>query len=588
MARRLEIAEELESYLDEIMDRVDDCIRDQEEDRIREISRINLHRDAMYQSACDVMEFLYFEDRLSATKALKDAAQLTIDAAIYAHLNKNRALDALTRDEEDDMLRDYEFVSSIIDGDNRGGRRSGGRGTGRDSRQEAASSARRNGREGRDGGRTGRSDRSGRGRDDNDRGERGERLSRDEERRLQQEEEQRRAEERKQARGNSTRDAKVETAQQGLDANKVVTTNVMATNPGPFCSPDKQLPLAPVYWLGSQITELVDNQVKVSIAGENVDYDRHRTDLYLAVRKSVKPSASLRDDALSKAIAARQMYVKEVIEKIEEDGNVVDEKVSLQFTQVKTEESYIGKYYGEGSPLAKINAGLDAYSLRALPGHPLTMRIETYPLWVMNSTLTAAVEELCAATSLNDLMTSLIRVSNECDPVQWKYFHDQTTLMINKALKVELEVRPYLQSLVTEWDSFAKWIDGYRNGELISWFGNNLQTLIRRTFHVYKHGSPMAHTFVDGTLNKFASVSATERLIYIPVDSENFGAASVTKLGRVLESATPKLYQLLSDHVDVTARETRIVTTSDESVEAHRRVTSLTNSVIFLGDVNWC
>lgn len=578
-SNRLQIHRDLESYLDELMDRVDDCIYNQQEDSIREISRLNLSKNAMYQCAAEVFEFLYFEDNLSASKALRDAAELTIDAAIYANLQRDRRLDCLTASEEDEMEADFEFVTSITDRDR-------SRGRGRDSRQEAASSR----RGGRDTGRSGR-DRGGRDRDDRggrDRDERPTRASRDEEAKRLREEEERKAEERRKARGEKTRDDKVNQASENLTKNVVITNKVVLANPGPFCSPEKNLPLAPVYWLGDQVPELVDNVITFSRAGESVDWEKHRTDLYLAVRKTVKPSSSLRDDALKRAISGRDMYVNQIIEKIEGEQNVVTEKKELKFSQVKTDETFIGKYYGEGTPLTMVQASLNAFGLNGLPQHPLTMRIEVYPLWVMNKALTEAVEELCAVTSLNALLQALVRISNEADPIQWKYFHDQVTLMINKALKVELEVRPYLNSILTEWPSFANWIDSYRNGELISWFGNNLQTLLRRAFHVYKHGSVMAHDFVDGSDEKYASISATERVIYINVDSDNFGAASATKLGRVQESTTPKLYQLLVNHADETARTVHLVTSTDESVEVHKRITTVTKDIIFLGDVNWC
>lgn len=578
-SNRLQIHRDLESYLDELMDRVDDCIYNQQEDSIREISRLNLSKNAMYQCAAEVFEFLYFEDNLSASKALRDAAELTIDAAIYANLQRDRRLDCLTASEEDEMEADFEFVTSITDRDR-------SRGRGRDSRQEAASSR----RGGRDTGRSGR-DRGGRDRDDRggrDRDERPTRASRDEEAKRLREEEERKAEERRKARGEKTRDDKVSQANENLTKNVVITNKVVLANPGPFCSPEKNLPLAPVYWLGDQVPELVDNVITFSRAGESVDWEKHRTDLYLAVRKTVKPSSSLRDDALKRAISGRDMYVNQIIEKIEGEQNVVSEKKELKFSQVKTDETFIGKYYGEGTPLTMVQASLNAFGLNGLPQHPLTMRIEVYPLWVMNKALTEAVEELCAVTSLNALLQALVRISNEADPIQWKYFHDQVTLMINKALKVELEVRPYLNSILTEWPSFANWIDSYRNGELISWFGNNLQTLLRRAFHVYKHGSVMAHDFVDGSDEKYASISATERVIYINVDSDNFGAASATKLGRVQESTTPKLYQLLVNHADETARTVHLVTSTDESVEVHKRITTVTKDIIFLGDVNWC
>lgn len=560
---RITISRDLEPYLDDLMDGVDAEIRNQRDDNIREISRLDLNKESLYSCAAEVADYLYEEKRFSVTKAIDDAAAATVNASIYANLRKNRALDALSRELEEDLEEDYNLVNDAS-GDDRG--RDRGRGRDRD-RNDRPRSARDSRAVAAQGSREPERDRNRGGRD-----------------RVDREEEQRRADERA-----KLRDGTVEAAKENIEKNKIYQVNEKSISEHPelFCSPDKSLALAPVYWLGAHAPVIIDNQIQFEKTGENVEWERHRTDLYLQVRASIKPSVSERDNALQAAVNARDMYIKQVITRLENEQNVVEEKIATNYTQVRSEENYIGKFYGVGSPIEKIQACLSDLKLNALPRHPLTVRVENYPMWVMNKELTAAVEDLVASTNLKALIPALIRVMNVATPEQWAYFHDRTTDMINKALKVELEVRPYLNSIISEWPSFAGWLERHKNGELVSWFGNNLTALIRRTFHVYKHGSQMAHTFVDGSDEKFASVSAIERIIYLPINSENFGAASATKLGRVLESGTPKLFKLLANNIDAESRTTYLATSSDESVEVHKRLTSLTTDIVFMGQVNW-
>lgn len=582
---RINIARELEKYLDDLDEAILDCIDDQRDDREREISRLDLNPDNLLKCGAQVMEVLYFDDGVSVTRAIEDAAQMTVNASIYATLKRNRKLDDIPRDLEDELKDDFDDVSDMTE--SRSSRsRDRERESRRDSRRDAAGSGRRSGRDGR-----------------SDRDDRDQRSSRDrdEDRRRDREDDQRRVDERQRRRegGNSRddrdndrdrgRDDKVKKAQENLDefAQHVITKELIQSNPTPFCLEGKHLALGPVYWLGSQVPVLEKGQVTFNKAGENVEWEKHRTDLYLKVRKDVKPTSSLRDTALSQAFSARDQFVLKAIEKHEAETNVVTEQKPVETKQVFTSDQILGKFYGDGTALAMIQAGLQEAGLRYLPNHPVIMKIEHYPVWVMNESLTEAVEDLLNVQSLSNLVPALIKVSNECDPQQWSYFHDQVTNLINQILKVELDSRPYLTSIITEWGPFAKWIENHNQGTLVLWFSNNLNRELRRIFHVYKHGSTMAHTFVKGDKDNFASISNTVNLIYVPVSSENFGAASPTKLGRVLESVTPKLYNLLAKNTDTTCARNLLVTQSDEYVPVYSRQSALTTKVILMGECDW-
>lgn len=571
---RITVARELEKYLDELDDAVADAIEDQRDDRDSEISRLNLSHDNCFKVAAQVMEVLYFDDDVSITRAIEDAAKMTVNASIYATMERNRTLKYLDRDTEDELRDDYDDVNDMTE--SRSSRsRDRGREDRRDSRREAA--------------------RSGGGRREPERGsreDRDDRRKRDDDRRRERDEDERRAEERKRKRegGEEARDRKVADAQKNIDENhaEVVTPDIVKANPSAFCVEGKTLPLAPVYWLGSQVPKLKNNEVIVEKAGEEVKWEAHRTDLYLAVRKVNKPTASIRDQALSQAIDARNKFTEQVIARKEEADNAVTEKQPTEVKQVFTSDQILGQYYGTATPMAMIQTCLEKAGLRYLPSHPVILKVEHYPMWVMSKELTEAVENLLNVNTINALIPALVSVSNVANPAQWNYFHDQVTALINQLLKVELEVRPYLTSILTEWNDFAKWLEVHDHGSLVSWFNNNLNAKLRRQFHIYKAGSPLAHSFVNaGDDEHYASVSQTVNLIYIPVDSENFGAASATKLGRVLESVTPKLYKLLANNVDHTVAMNHIVTQSDEFIPVYTRETAITTKVILMGDVNW-
>lgn len=592
---RVTIHRDLEQYLDELMDEVEDRIEDQQDDQNREIARLKLNFANIYRVAAVVMETLYFDDEVSVRTAIKDAASMVVNATIYALLERDRNLDLIDEEDELSLKDDYLDVEAITG--NRGGRsRDRDRESRRDSRRDAAGTSRRStDRSTRDRGRdrdTGRdrdrdSNRSrDRGSRDRDTGRDRERPTRDRSTRDRDTENNR---ETRRPITDPNRDKVVEQAKQSLEENAKlrITAELIKEHPLPFRAKDKPLALGPVYWLGSQIPLLTNNEIIYDRAGEEVEWEKHRTDLYLSIRKNVKPSVSIRDEALNRALVARDKFVENVIEKLSDDANVVTEKVATEFKQVITSNTVAGQFYGAGTPMAKIQTCLESLNLKYLPSHPVVMKIEEYPLWVMDKDLTEAVEDLLNVTSLNALIPALIKVSNVATPQQWNYFHDKTTMLVNEILKVELEVKPYLTSIITEWQSFAKWIENYNSGSLVLWFSNNLNASLRRTFHVYKTGSKLSHVFVDGTENKFASVSNTTRIIYLAASSENFGAASATKLGRVLESITPKLYQLLSENIDNDCSSNLLVTSSDESVPVYSRASALTSKVILMGDVNW-
>lgn len=567
---------DLEQYEDELMDTVEDRIRDQEEDRDPEISRLRLNFSNLFTAAASVMETLYFDDEVSVRTAISDAASMVVNASIYANLKRDRALDLIDRDVEETLKDDFLDVEEIIG--NRSSRsRDRERESRRDSRRDAAGTSRRSSDRGRD-------------RDDRDRGRGRERRDdRNERSRDNVRERNTRRDTPERNTSDQARDKVVEQAQQSLEENTKVriTAELVKANPKPFQSKDKKLALAPVYWVGSQIPVLLNNEITFEKVGEEVEWEKHRTDLYLAVRKSVKPSANIRDEVLTRSMSARDKFVENVVQKLTDEANVVTEKVETEFKQLITSDTIAGQFYGAGTPMAKIQTCLESLNLKYLPSHPVIMKIEEYPMWVMNKELTDAVEDLLNVTNLNALIPALIKVSNKATPQQWTYFHDKTTLLINEILKVELEVKPYLNSIITEWQSFAKWIENYNNGSLVLWFSNNLNAAIRRVFHVYKAGGKLSHALVDGTDEKYASVSGTTRVIYLPTASENFGAGSATKLGRVLESVTPKLYQLLAANVDTTCTSNLLVTSSDESVNVYSRASALTSKVILMGEVNW-
>lgn len=577
MARnvRINIDQELERHLDDLIDEVNKCLDDQENSREDAIADLQLQETGIYKLAAQVMEVLYFDDGKSVRDSINDAAAMAVNTAIYVGLDKNRDLDRIGRSLEDELRQDYDDVQDIRDAaeggrsnsrDNRGGGRSG-----RDSRREAASGDTR---------RTRRSRNDDAPRRTRTREERAETDNSAEARRKRRESSTNQADE--------ARDNKVAAAQGRIETNAqtAVTSDYVLKNPTPFCSENKNLPLAPVYWLGSQHLMVVDNQVKAERSGENVEWEKHRTDLYLAIRNSVAPSNSERDSALARAIQARDKFVEETIEKLKDTNNVVEEKKETDFKQVLKSSEVAGKFYGLGTPMAKIQTCLKPLGLKFLPKHPVIMKVEQYPGWVMSKALTEAVEVLLQVTNLDQLVPALIGIMNNSDADQWAYFHDKVTNLINVILKVELEARPYLTSVITEWNSFAGWLEKHDNGSMVIWFKNNFNHFIAQHFHVYKNGSASAHALVDGTDEKYASVSITQNIIYLPTDSENFGAACPTKLGRVLESVTPKLYQLLSANVDETA-ENILVTSSDEQVSVYKRASSVANKVIFMGEVNW-
>lgn len=577
---RITLHRDLEQYEDELMDAVEDRIRDQENDRDPEINRLELNFSNLFKAAAAVMETLYFDDEVSVRTAISDAASMVVNASIYANLKRDRALDLIHREDEESLKDDYLDVEEIIG--NRGSRsRDRDRESRRDSRRDAAGTSRRSSDRGRD-----RDDRD-RGRDrgrdrDKDRG-------RDRDRSRSRDRDDHRTETTDRTQTDPNRDKVVAQAQKSLEENvKVrITPELVKSNPAPFQSKDKKLALAPVYWVGSQAPVLLNNEITFEKIGEEMEWEKHRTDLYLAIRKSVKPSSNLRDDAITRAMAARDKFVENVVEKLSEEANVVTEKVETEFKQLITSDSIAGQFYGAGTPMAKIQTCLESLNLKYLPSHPVIMKIEEYPMWVMDKDLTEAVEDLLNVTNLNALIPALIKISNKATPQQWTYFHDKTTLLINEILKVELEVKPYLTSVITEWQSFAKWIENYNSGSLVLWFSNNLNAAIRRTFHVYKAGGKLSHALANGTEEKYASVSGTTRIIYLPAASENFGAGSATKLGRVLESMTPKLYQLLAANIDNNCATNLLVTSSDESINVYSRASALTSKVILMGEVNW-
>ena len=583
---RIEIDRELERYLEDLKDEVYDCVDDQRNDAEDDIANLDLNEDNLIKCAASVLEVLYFDDKVSITKALKDAAQMTVNASIYATLERKRLLKYLPERLEEDLKDDFLDVSDMTESRNSRSRDSG-RESRRDSRREAAGSARASrassSRDTRD---RDTRDRD-RGREDrNDRGG----NARDNQRRERQNEDSTRADERQRNRDNDkARDKVVDRAAENLDTfdAKVITKELIASNPVPFCAVNKTLALGPVYWLGAQVPVLVDGQVSYEKAGEEMEWEKHRTDLYLAVRKSIKPSTNVRDSAITQSLDARDRFVTETVEKLEANVNAVTEQTPVEIKQVFTSDQVLGKFYGNGTALLMIQSCLETAGLRYLPNHPTVMKVEHYPMWTMNTDLTAAVEDLLNVHSLNNLMPALIKVSNECDPVQWVYFHDKVTGLINQLLKVELDARPYLNSIITEWPDFAGWLETHANGSLVHWFNNNINVQLRRIFHVYKHGSDMQHSLVDGTSEKYASVSSTTNLIYVPVSSDNFGAASPTKLGRVLESVTPKLYKLLSLNVSTDCASNLLVTQSDEHIPVYSRESALINKVILMGECNW-
>lgn len=578
MSRRISIHRDLERYLDDLCDAVDDVIDDMREHSEPTIRRIRLDRDAAYKLAALVFETFVLEDDMPESDAIDEAAEITINSAVYIVLKRERELDQIPEGLEFDLRDDHDEFEKIVDtagGRSRRNRRDNGRERDRDNRR--GRDERRSGR--RERGQDADSDRSRRRRDerqkeegtDNSREARAARRSESSD---------------KQYKRNNDRqrDSVVETAKQNVDENKLtrLTKAVFLSQKGLAYSQGFS---APTYYLGSQIPYLKNGQVEI-MEIEDMEWERHRTDLYLKVRSSIQPSINVRKEAFERSIEARRLNIDQIINGLTESGNVLiqDSKVHLNNVSVQVDNS---KWYGAGSGLSMLrgayNEQVMSNELRRAENDPIQNKpvfslkspavatIRRYPNWVINKDLHALMVRLINLESLSDLMPLLIEISNTASPEQWVYIHDLITRSFSEAMRISIGTNAYLESIVAEWNSFAQWIQNHEKGAYTLWFNSNLKRLFSRAFIISTNDEESAHSLVDGSDEKFASLHYISRIIYIPIESEHLGLASPTKLGRVLESTTADLYRLLSEFVETQFYEHLVVTKSDESFYAYSK-----------------
>lgn len=575
---RIKLHRDLESYLDDLIDEVQAAIDDQMDHPEDEIRRLRIREDKTIQVVAQMFEWFVFEDDMPEMDAIEEATKIVVDTAIYTALDNARRLQDIPKDLEDELYdakMEFEDITDEMNG-RRGGRdrdRDRGRNRRSKSRREAAS-----------GDREERSERRRKNRDDKETSRRGNREAERESRKN-------RRENRKE---NSVVEDKVQTAQSNIDSNKEIRLTLSIYNAAGLNVSKNDI--SPVYYLGDQIPYIVDGDIVVRQEQE-VEWERHRTDLYLSVRSKVKPSSSIRQEALKRAINSRKVRLEEIVDNLISEGNVVQltggNVPLVDLTAVIGTSDWYGNGNGitmlrnafnnqiEASTKDKENAIVPKFSLQS----PATATIRRFPMWTFNKETYLLMKELVNLNSINELIEIMIKLSNSCTPEQWAYVHDIVTSTVSEMMRICIGSRAYLDSIIVEWADFVAWLQNFEKGAYIKWVEANIGVLMQRAFNLRQAGEVGVHATVDGTDSNYGSTYYVTNLMYLPIPSEHLGLASPTKLGRVLESVTPSLYSILSGFVDPKVYENLLVTQSNEVIRMYGKFGSIEGQEIYMGEL---
>lgn len=581
----ISLPRDLRRYEDDLYDALMDAIDDQEDHAEDAIADLRLDERQLSKAVGAAFELLV-NDGMNEDDAIDEAAQMVVDASIYRTLDKRRRLNDIPRDLEDDLKDASEDLDDLVE-DAKSSSRRDRKGGGRRDRNERSAERRSDAR--REASGTATRNRSKRkGDDDEPRRRRGNSA---EDRKAEREE-------RKAMRKNggqpdaadTARDAQVAKAQVNVDLNSevVVTKQSFAewVQRKLKCDDVFALGIGPVYYLGNQYVTIKDGQfVSHEDKGTDVfNYDDHRTDRYLRNRSSIRPSPNLRTQAIENAKNARAEYVDELIEKSITAQNAVEGDLTKgTIDQVLILKEQTATIYGmDTSSLDILRHCLSQFKVNGIPQHIVVAKSIVYPTWVMNSDLTGAVENLLKCDRISELPTMLMQVNNYCTDEQWKFFHDRVTSLINNILATVIHTEAYLTSVITEWDSFAGWLERYKNGAFITWFNNNLAAEMKLAFVITKADHANKHEFVDGSDTTFAAIGSMRNIIYMPVSNDNFTVASPTKVGQIHPSLTPDLYWLTSTYFNDKCYENMIVTSSDDYVQLYSRPNAVEHRKIFV------
>lgn len=572
---RVELDRELEQYLDDITDEVMDLIEDQEDHVEDSIARININENKVIPLVAKVFEYLVFEEKMDELDAVKEASQLVIDTVIFTTLEDSRRLKDIDKELEDDLYDAKLELDDILRACG-GGRRDRGRRS--SSRREAASSR--------------RDDRDRKGRSRRNRDEDNDRSSRRKKREDESSERKSRREARKEER--TVAENKVEVAQTNIESNKETRLTLETFKASGLFGAKNGI--APAYWIGDQIPQIINNELIVK-EEQDVEWEKHRTDLYLKIRGNVKPSVNVRKEAIRQAINSRKVRLSEIVETLIQDGNVV--QLGNEHIDSKNIFTVIGEseYYGDGQGLSMLRNAFnnqvteltkdkpDAIVPKFSLSQPMTATIRRYPLWVFDKQTYKAMKELVEINSISQLAEALIKVSNVATPEQWAYVHDITTNTITEMMRICIGSTAYLDSILVEWNSFITWLEKNEKGAYIKWVEANISLLMQRAFNLKAHGEVNVHPSVDGSDKAYGSTHYVSKLMYLPLASDHLGLASPTKLGRVLESVTPSLYTVINGFLDSKVYENLIVTESNEVIRAYGRFGAIDSTEIYVGEL---
>lgn len=388
------------------------------------------------------------------------------------------------------------------------------------------------------------------------------------------------------SRGSSMPDHEPETQYNQASANEWATPTTPAQpEPQPVMETNMQIVItkqnaniygvvdAPIYFADDGKLVLSDTNTATYEEHKepDVDYATHRTDVYLKNRGTKAPDKLKRNIALAEGIKAASLTVEQFKQqeaaRLNAITNDVDKDVGDANYALTLNEPLFAGY--EDQDFTKVltkalkDQGLESV-IENFEAATISFKIMRQHKWIAKGPVAERLLLLKEADSLHNLVIRLIELSNVVPPAVWKFIHDEVTSVFNELIFSRLNVRVKVDSIVSDWNDITQYMGQLKDGIYVPLFNNLHSSLLTKCLTIAQLDSTDKENPV-----KEAWINCEWSCIKLPVSSNDFTLAKATTYGRVLQSVTPRLYEVIKDFYDPRSRENVILTNEMDAIHVY-------------------
>ena len=332
---------------------------------------------------------------------------------------------------------------------------------------------------------------------------------------------------------------------------------------------------APVYIMGEQKTIFNEKKLEVALLeGEDMDYNRHRTDRLLTTRIAGKPSVNQTGSALEESLDACRRKVAAWTTVTDDNTdevsvNPVEANMSVTFTDKLS-------YYGLPSDYPTIRETLREQGLVSAPNMLAYAYVVDVCAIVHHPITVDVVERLKAASEykqVKELVTLLIDLKADVHPEAWLSMHDRLTRGIQELFLTTMGISMTLGSIVLDWAALVEYLTSLNDQVTVSMFNKMVPWLVKLAFDYVEP---------EGEVGEYY-LAMDERVLFLPITSDDLAFACARKYGVVSESSNSKLFKLIKELGPELDRKTSIVTLDSRRLGVLATPSALDEQFYYLG-----